>query len=201
MALSSLLLGIKVMTKLDSILKGRDITLPTKVCLVKAMVFPVVMYGCESSTIKKAECLKIDAFELWCWSRLLRVPWTARRSNQSILKEISPDWKDWCWSWNSNTLATWFKKLIHGEDPDAGKDWGWEEKGMTEDEMVGWHHRINGHEFQQTLGDGEGQGKTDVLQSVRSQRVRHDWVTEQQTMVTRIYSTSFLDVWRVTGAT
>ena len=92
MALSSLLLGIKVMTKLDSILKGRDITLPTKVCLVKAMVFPVVMYGCESSTIKKAECLKIDAFELWCWSRLLRVPWTARRSNQSILKEISPEY-------------------------------------------------------------------------------------------------------------
>ena len=90
MALSSLLHGIKVMTNLDSILKGRDITLPTKVCLVKAMVFPVVMYGCESSTIKKAECLKIDAFELWCWSRLLRVPWTARRSNQSILKEISP---------------------------------------------------------------------------------------------------------------
>ena len=78
------------MTNLDSILKSRDITLPTKVCLVKAMVFPVVMYGCESWTIKKAECLRIDAFGLWCWRRLLRVPWTARRSNQSILKEISP---------------------------------------------------------------------------------------------------------------
>ena len=85
-----LLLGRKVMSNLDSIFKSRDITLPTKVCLVKAMVFPVVMYGCESWTIKKAECRRIDAFELWCWRRLLRVPWTARRSNQSILKEISP---------------------------------------------------------------------------------------------------------------
>ena len=85
-----LLFGRKVMTNLDSILKSRDITLPTKVCLVKAMVFPVVMYGCESWTIKKAECRRTDAFKLWCWRRLLRVPWTARRSNQSILKEISP---------------------------------------------------------------------------------------------------------------
>ena len=85
-----LLLGRKVMTNPDSILKSRDITLPTKVCLVKVMVFPVVMYGCESWTIKKAECRRIDAFELWCWRRLLRVPWTARRSKQSILKEISP---------------------------------------------------------------------------------------------------------------
>ena len=85
-----LLLGRKIMTNLDSILKSRDITVPTKVCLVKAMVFPVVMYGCESWTIKKAECLSIDAFELWCWRRLLRVPWTARRSSQSILKQVSP---------------------------------------------------------------------------------------------------------------
>ena len=87
-----LLLGRKIMTNLDSILKSRDITLPTKVCLIKAMVFPVVMYGCESWTMKKAEHLRIDAFELWCWRRLLRVPWTARRSNQSILKEISPEY-------------------------------------------------------------------------------------------------------------
>ena len=87
-----LLLGRKVMTNLDSLLKSRDITLPTKVRLVKAMVFPVVMYGCESWTVKKAECLRIDAFELWCWRRLLRVPWTARRSSQSILKEMSPGW-------------------------------------------------------------------------------------------------------------
>ena len=90
MKLRHLLLGRKVMTNLSSILKSRDITLPTKVCLVKAMVFPVVMYGCESWTVKKAEHRRIDAFEVWCWRRLLRVPWTARRSSQSILKEISP---------------------------------------------------------------------------------------------------------------
>ena len=87
-----LLLGRKLMTNLDSILKSRDITLPTKVCLVKAMVFPMVMYGCESWTVKKAEHQRIDAFELWCWRRLLRVPWTVRRSKQSILKEISPEY-------------------------------------------------------------------------------------------------------------
>ena len=96
-----LLLGRKVMTNLESIFKSRDITLPTKFHLVKAMVFPVVMYGCESWTVKKAECCRIDAFELWCWRRLLRVPWTARRSNQTILKEISPG----C-SYDSNTLDT-----------------------------------------------------------------------------------------------
>ena len=87
-----LLLGRKTMTNLDSILKSRDINLPTKVCLIKAMVFPVVMYGCESWTIRKAECQRIIAFELWCWRRLLRVPWTARKSNQSVLKEISPEY-------------------------------------------------------------------------------------------------------------
>ena len=89
--IACLLLGRKVMTNIDSILKSRDITLPTEVLLVKSMVFPVVMYGCESWTIKKAECQRIDAFELWCWKRLLRVPWIARRSNQSILKEINPE--------------------------------------------------------------------------------------------------------------
>ena len=95
-----LLLGRKVMTNLDSILKSRDIPLPAKVCLVKAMIFPVVMYGCEIWTIKKAECRRIDAFELWCWRRLLRAPWTARRSNQSILKEVilGVHWNDCCWS-------------------------------------------------------------------------------------------------------
>ena len=92
MKLICLLLGRKAMTNLDSILKSRDITLPTKVHIVKAMVFPVAMYGCESWTIKKAECRRIDAFELWCWRRLLRVPWTARRSSQSILKEINPEY-------------------------------------------------------------------------------------------------------------
>ena len=100
-----LLLGKKVVTNLDSILKSRDMTLPT-VHLVKAMVFPVVMYGCESWTAKKAECQRIDAFELWCWRRLLRVPWTARRSKQSILKEISPEYSLEGFSFSSNTLAT-----------------------------------------------------------------------------------------------
>ena len=108
-----LLRGRKAMTNLDSILKNRDITLPTQVCIVKAMVFPVVMYGCESWNIKKAECQRTDAFELWCWRRLLRVPWTARRSKQSVLKKstLNIHWKDWCWSWSSNTLATWCEEL------------------------------------------------------------------------------------------
>ena len=144
------------MTNLDSILKSRNITLPTKVCLVKAMVFPVVMYGCESRTIKKAECQRIDAFELWCWRRLLIVPWTARRSNQSILKEISLSvhWKDWCWSWNFGHL-TWRTDSL--ERPWCGERWRQEEKGTTEDEMVGWHHCLNVHEFEQAPGVGEWQ--------------------------------------------
>ena len=112
-----LLLGRKFMTNLDNILKSRDITLSTKVRLVKAMVFPVVMYGCESWTIKKAEHQRIDAFKLWCWRRLSRIPWLARRSNQSILKEIilNIHWKDWCWS--SNTLVTWCEELTHWKRP------------------------------------------------------------------------------------
>ena len=105
-----LLLGRKAMTNLDSILKSRDITLPTKVCLVKVMVFPVVMYGWESWTIKKAECRRIDAFEVWCWRRLLRVPCTARRSNQSILKEINTDYS---LKGSSSTLAAWSEELTH----------------------------------------------------------------------------------------
>ena len=110
-----LLLGRKVMTNLDSIFKSRDITLPTNIRLVKAVVFPVVMCGCESWTMNKTEHQRIDAFKLWCWRRLLRVPWTARRSNQSILKEISPgcSWKDWCWSWNSSILVIWCEKLTY----------------------------------------------------------------------------------------
>ena len=131
-----LLLGRKVMTNLDSILKSRDITLPTKVRLVKAMVFPVVVYGCESWTVKKAECWRIDAFELWCWRRLLRGPWTARRSNQSILKEFGPgcSLEGWCWSWNSNTLATWCEELTHWKRP-----WCWEGLGAGgEGNERGW---------------------------------------------------------------
>ena len=122
------------MTNLDSILKGRDITLPTKVCLVKAMVFPVVMYGCESWTEKKAECQRIDAFELWCWRRHLRVPWTARRSNQSILKEISPKYS--LEGLMLKLKLQYFGHLIQRADsfeknPEAGKEGGREEKGTT----------------------------------------------------------------------
>ena len=145
-------LGRKVMTNLYSILKSRDITLPTKIHIVKAMLFPVVMYGCENWTTKEAEHQRIDAFELWCWRRLLRIPWTARRSkpahpkgNQSwiftgrILKNAKaeaptlwpPDAKSW---------------LVR-KNLDARKDWRQEKKGVTEDEMVGWHHWLNGHEF------------------------------------------------------
>ena len=109
----------KAMTNLECIFKSSCITLQTKVHLVKAMVFPVVMYGCESWTIKKAEHWRIDAFELWCWRRLLRVPWTAGRSNQSILKKsvLNICWKDRCWSWNSNILATWWEELTHLKRP------------------------------------------------------------------------------------
>ena len=159
MKLRHLLLRRKVMTNLDSILKSRDITLPTKVRLVKAVVFPVVMYGCESWTIKKAERRRIDAFELWCWRRLLRVPWTARRSNQSILKEISPEY-----SLERLMLKLKFQYFGHlmqradslEKDPDAGKAWG-QEKRATEDEITGWHHQVNGHELGQSLGDSRGQ--------------------------------------------
>ena len=152
-----LLLERKVMTNLESILKSRDITLLAKIRLVKAMVFPVVMCGCESWTIKRTECRRIDAFELWCWRRLLRVLWKARRSNQSILKEVifigykyiqNIHWRDWCrveipilWPRDAKNWLTW-------KDPDAGKGWRWEEKGMTEDEVVGWHRQLNGHEFE-----------------------------------------------------
>ena len=145
----NLLLGRKVITNLDNILKNREITLPTKVHLVKAMVFPVVMYGCESWTIKKDEHWRIDPFELWCWRRLLRVPWTARTSNQSILKEISPEYS--LERLMLKLKLQYFsdvKNWLTRKDPDAGKDWRWEEKGTTEDEMVGWNHQLNGHEFE-----------------------------------------------------
>ena len=144
-----LLLRRKVLTNLDSILKSRDITLPTKVHLAIAMVFPVVMYGYESWTVKKSEHWRIDAFELWCWRRLLRVPWTAMKSNQSILKEISPEYSlqglmlkltPLLWPPDGKHWLIW-------KDPDAGKDWMQEEKWATAYEMVGWHHQLNGYEL------------------------------------------------------
>ena len=151
-----LLLGRKVIINLDSIFKSRDITLPTKVYLVKAMVFPVVMYGCESWTVKKAKCRRIDAFELWCWRRLLRVPWTASvhpKGDQSWVFIGRTDAE-------AETPVLWpphVKSWLIGKDPDAGRDWRQEEKGMT-DEMAGWHHLLNTHEFGWTPGVGDGQG-------------------------------------------
>ena len=156
---------VTYMTNLDSILKRRDITLPTMACLVKAEVFSVVMYGCESWTIKRAEHWRIDAFKLWCWRRLFRVPLDC--------KEIQPVHPKGNQSWivigifigkthaEAEVPILWppdKKNWLTGKDPDTGKDWRWEEKGMTEDEMIGWYHWLNGHEFEQTLGDGEGQG-------------------------------------------
>ena len=144
-----LLLGRKFMTNLDSILKSRDITLPTKVRLVKAMVFPVVVYGCESWTVKNTECRRTDAFELWCWRRLLRVPWTWI----FLIQPVHPK-GDQSWVFIGRTDAEaetpilWpphAKSWLVGKDPDAGKDRGQEEKGTTEDEMAGWHHRLDGH--------------------------------------------------------
>ena len=154
-------LGKKVMTNLDSILKSRDITLTTKVCLVKAVVFPVVMYGCESWTVKKAERQRIDAFELWCWRRLLRVPWSARRSNQSILKEISPGCSLEGLMWKLK--LQYFCHLMRRADSFEktlmlGKIEGRGRMGMTEDEMVRWHHWLDGHEFGWTPGVSDGQG-------------------------------------------
>ena len=130
----SLLLGRKVMTILDSILKSRDITLSTKIHLVKAMVFPVVMYGCESWTINKSEHWRTDAFKLRCWRRLLRVPWTARTSQSEKKSVLNIHWKGWCWSWSCNTLATWCKELAYWKRP-----WCWERlKAGGERDDRGW---------------------------------------------------------------
>ena len=130
------------MTNLDSICKSTGITLPSEVRLVKAMVFPVVMYGYESWTVKKAGGRRIDAFELWCWRRLLRVPWTARRSNQSILKEISPgiSLEGMILRLRLQYFGHLMQRVDSLEKTDAGRDSGQEEKGTTEDEMAGWHH-------------------------------------------------------------
>ena len=134
-------------------IESRDITLPTKVRIVKAVAFPVVMYGYESWTIKKAEHQRIDAFELWCSRRLLRVPWTTRRSNQSILKEVNPKGSQpWISIGRTDAEAPliWpldMKSWLTGKDPDAGKGWRQEEKEAAEDEMVGWHHCLSGHEL------------------------------------------------------
>jgi len=175
-----LLFGKKAMTNLDSILKTRDIILPTKVHLVKAMVFPVVMYGCESWTIKKAERRRIDAFELWCWRRLLRVPWTARRSNQSIQKEISPEYSleglmlklklqsFGHLMWRTDSLKkTLMLGKIEGRKKRGNRGWdGW----MASPTQRTWVWASSGSWW--------WTGEPGVLQSMGSQRVGHDWATE-----------------------
>ena len=175
-----LLLGRKVMTNLDSILKNTDITLSTKVHLVKGMFFPVVKYGCESWTIKKAERWRFDVFELWCSRRLLRVPLDCREIQPVHPKED----KSWVFIGRTDVEAEtpvfWppdEKSWLIWKDTDAGKDWGQEEKGTTEDEMVGWHHQLNGHGFGWTPGVGDGQGGL-VCCGSWGRRVRHDWATE-----------------------
>ena len=167
------------MTNLDSILKSRDITLPTNVCLVKAMVFPVVMYGCESCSMKKAEHQRIDTVELWCWRRLLRVPWTARRSNQSVLKEISPEYslEGLMLKLKLQYLATWCKELTHLKRP-----WFWKRLKAGEGDHRGWgcwmasptRWTWDWASYRSWLWTG----KPGMLQSMGSQRVGHDWVTE-----------------------
>ena len=144
------------------------------------MVFPMVMYGCESWTVKKAEHWRIDAFQLWCWRRPLRVSWTARRSNQSILKEISPEysWKDWCWSWNSNNLATWCEELTHWKRP-----WCWEKlrAGGEEDDRGwgGWMASLTQWIWVWVdSGSWWWTGRPGMLRFLGLERVGHDWVTE-----------------------
>ena len=166
------------MTNLDSILKGRDITLSKNVHLVKGMVFPVVMDGCESWTIKKAERQRIDAFELWCWRRLLRVPWTASRSNQSILKEISPGCSLEGLMLNSNTLATWCKELTHWKIP-----WCWERlRAAGEGDDRGWDGWMASlTQWTWVCVDSVSwwwTGRPGVLGFMGSWRVGHHWVTE-----------------------
>ena len=167
------------MTNLDSMLKSRDINLPTKVHLVKAMVFPVVMYGCESWTIKKAEHWRIGAFELWCWRRLLSIPWTARRSNQSIQRRsvLGVHWKDWWWSWNSNTLATWCKELTH-----LGRPWCWEGLWAVEEgDNRGWDGWMASPTQWTWVWVDSGSwwwtGRPGVLWFMGSQGVGHNWAT------------------------
>ena len=156
------------MTNLDSIFKSRDMTLPTKVRSVESMVFPVVMYGCESWTMKKAECQRIDAFELWCWRKTLESPLDCKE----IQRVHSKGDQSWVFFGRTDAKAEtpvlWpphAKSWLIGKDFDAGRDWGQEEKGTTEDEMAGWHHRLDGREFEWTLGVGDRQGGLECCDS------------------------------------
>ena len=170
------------MKNLDTILKSRDITLPTKVHIVKAMVFPVVMYGCESWTIEKAEHWRTDDFELWCWRRTLESPLDC--------KEIQPVHPKGNQFWivigktddEAETPIFWppdGKNWLIWKEADVGKDWRQKEKGTAEDEMIGWHHQLDGHDFGQAPGVGDGQGGLACCGSwMGSQRVGHDWATK-----------------------
>ena len=175
-----LLFGRKAAVNLNNMLKSWDITLLTKVHLVRAMVFPVGMYICESWTIRKAEHQRTDVFELWCWRRLLSIPWTARRSKQSILKKsvLNIHWKDWCWSWKSNTLATWFEQLTPWKRPCC-----WERlKVRGEGDDRGWDVWMTSRTQWTWVWVNSGSwwwiGRPGMLQSMGSQRVGHDWATE-----------------------
>ena len=187
-----LLLGRKVMANLDSIFKSRDITLPTKVHLVKDMVFPVVMYGCESWTVKNAEHRRI-----WCfWSVVLEKTLESPLDFKEIQLVHSKGNQSWVFIGRTDAEAEtpilwrpYAKSWPIGKGPDAGRDWGQEEKRMTEDEMAGWHHQLNGHEFEWTLGVGDGQGGLACLRFMGSQRVGHDWATE--------LNISCLFIWRI----
>ena len=188
-----LILGRKAMTNIDSVLKSRGITSLTKVRTVKTMFLPVITCGCESRTIKKAEHWRIDAFELWGWRRLLRVPWTARISNQSTLKEN----QSWIFIGKTEaeaetpTLWSPAKNWLIGKDPDAGKDWRQEEKGMTG--WDGWMTSLTQWTWVWASSNSWWwTGKPDVLQSMGSQRVRHDWATELKKWVLDIETISGL---------
>ena len=172
---------MKALTNLDSVLKSKNVTLLTKVCIARALAFPVVIYRCESWTTKKPEHRTSDAFKFWCWRRCMRVPWTARRSNQSTLKEIN---QPWMFIWRTDAEASILrppdaKSQLIGKDPDPGEDWRQNEKRVAEDEMVEWHHQLNGRELEQTPGDKEGQGSLACFRPwvAKSQTPLSDWTT------------------------
>ena len=194
------LLGRKAMTNLDSILKSKDITLPTNICIVKAIVFPVVIYRFENWTIKKAEHQRTDVFELWCWIRLLRIPWTSRRSSQSILKEINPEFS--MEGLMLNLKLQYFGHLMWKADSlektlVAGKDWRPEEKGMT-----GWDSGMASLTQWMWVWANSGRwwrtGKPGMLQSMVLKRDGHNWATEQQ-MSGRVIPTILGKWWRFPG--
>ena len=168
--------------------------MPTKIHLVKAMVFPVVMYGCESWTIKKIEHQRLmllncgvgeDSWEAFGQQG----DWTSQSERKSTL---NIHWKDWCWSWSSSILATWCEEPTHWKNPDVGQNWGQEEKGATEDEMFRWHHWLNGHEFEQTQGDSDGQRS---LACCSPCRIEHDLATEQWQQAEAFMQAAWTEQW------